>query len=554
MKSVIFLFFVHCVVCTQIVAYLDYNAQNEDIKYSVLLSIGNPHNRIKMTVDFNYDGLIVYSNLAELSSSWSSEGGGTDIVTFGDEKYRIHIILDPSRSLEESSKSCPSCGGIVGFSSSSFIWQIWSSMSLTSSTVILGSFHSLFKFKQHECNSCIVSCIPNVNGGLCATEGHVNGVLYKILFSSEPFTFLPEDFFYDYILNKNIYDDNINKWDPLVISFKGLPNVGTELLHFFNSKGAVVDKCLKSTEMKLYGKDLVIDSDRSHKKLLLRSHTLNDTVILGLTTLSHAIIHYDSPHNLMIIKKHEGNLNHSEPMLLAIAVLFWLFIRWECQDTSFFERDEAILSATFDAVNEIISVPIVITVYAIRPTSMVMKDFKEFYILTGVLIAIESIIIMSVVVSTFYKSRKLEPFTGFEYNYVKRSLNCIFSATGIWLAMVEKRTDSLGNLITFFVQGAIIYLLFYYIILALSYYYYVKKIKGDYIFALYSLGFLPLLAVYYIPTSAIYFVIPLCRYYASQVLEELYVSFVLIFYLLILILAINVVNSDIELARKRKIQ
>lgn len=80
--------------------------------------------------------------------------------------------------------------------------------------------------------------------------------------------------------------------------------------------------------------------------------------------------------------------------------------------------------------------------------------------------------------------------------------------------------------------------------------YYTKKIRGNTLFFIYGFVFIPLAFAYYIPTGAIYFVLPVCKYYASQVMEELYIGFALTVYTIFTILAIFIAKEDIAYAIK----
>jgi hypothetical protein len=551
--SLLFLpLFFSFVLSTQLAAYLDYNAETESIKYSILLSVGTPHNRLKLTIDYDYSGITIFKRLDETSITWSNDKSGSDVVTFGDEKYHVAITLDPNRALSQSENACPSCEGIIGFGEASFIWTVWSQISFTPSTIIFGKRSKALEITKHDCNACIAPCIPSINGGLCSTKAYLNGIKYNAIFSSGTYTYFPEEIYEGYIFGKNIYGDAVDDWEPINISF---PNIGTysnSLITYYSDRGGDITNCPISVNIKLRGDDLVIDSDKSHKKLLIKSHDLNDTIIFGLSILSHVILHYENGLNVILIKAHETYQHHSPFNLFAIGFLLWLVVRWDLQDISFKAKDDAVMSLIFDVPNEIIGIPFVFALFAIKKTTGIMKDYKLFYIATGIVISIEALIILIVVFATIHRTRRYEPYTGFKYNFIKRSLNCLFLSTGIWLAMIERRTDSLGNLITFIIQGVIAYYWVYYISMGIIYFYYRKKVLNDKIFASYCLIFLPLSGVYYIPTGIIYFVAPVCRYYASQIMEELYIGFALMFYMIVVLSAIYIAELDIGFAIIKK--
>jgi hypothetical protein len=551
LKFLVGLLFLSLVTCTQVTSYFDYNAQEERVTYSILLSVGIPHNRFELTVDFDSDKLVIFKRLDQISITYSTDRGGSDVVSFGDEQRRVPITMDPNKELDVSAKACGSCEGIIGMSQTSFFWRIWSSASFTQDTIILDAFHNLFILKKDKCNSCIASCVPSIHGGLCEMEVLLNGLPYKAILSASTFTYLPQDFYFNYTLGNNIYDGDIEKWTPLNITIPSIAPVSAELRGYFTGKGADITRCYPSIEIKLHGDDLVIDSDKSHKKLLLRSHNLTDTIILGLTTWSHLLMHYDFPRDFVVLKSHDRFYHHSIFNLIVILVLFRMLGRWEAQTVSITNKQDAKMAALFDSVNELIPIPLILAVYGMKSTFYIMHDYKAFYIVTGVVLSIQAIMILTVITYTLNRANT-SPLTGFRYEFVKKSLNCLFLSTGLWLALVEKRSDSLGNLLTFAIQGVICYFLFYYFVTGIVWAFYTKLFTKTKPFSIYCFLFIPLMMIYYISTSLIYFVLPVSRYYASQVIEEFYIAFTLIFYVAIMVLAIYVVNRDLAFVLQEK--
>lgn len=239
----------------------------------VELKAGTPRTTLRLALDFSGTGVTtVMPYSEEISSTYSSAGGGSDEVIISGKRVRLPFTYDPAKVAE---KGCSTCEGLLGVGASSPLWIIWKEATFGSGAITLDALaHTVRdaeRFNRIEVRAQKRNAIACDVGfsGLCRTQALVgpNRELNTVIFSFESSrTMVPPSVYDAYTSGRNIFDTNRGDWPDMRLEFTTLTN---------GSKDA-------SLEARIRRHDIVASTSRGDPELLLLPQTdFPNTTFIG---------------------------------------------------------------------------------------------------------------------------------------------------------------------------------------------------------------------------------------------------------------------------------
>jgi len=167
------------------------------------LAMGNPRKEMTFFVDFSSSSLISYVRLDQISYSYSTDFGGTDLIYISNTRMKVSVTL----AVRDRNK-CFDCDGVLGLGKNSFLWRYWSEATITPFYINLGDVHELFT--TESCGSFIVRCSEGSNAlkdHMCIIPVTFNNNSYPLTLNGQMKHSIPEQEFYSYVSSKNIFRD-----------------------------------------------------------------------------------------------------------------------------------------------------------------------------------------------------------------------------------------------------------------------------------------------------------------------------------------------------------
>ncbi len=547
--------------------------------YTLHLFVGTPPESLQFEITFKTDLFILYRQQRLHSVSYSEENGGSDIIFFGSKSYRVPIVFDPQRHLYGEHSHCIHCIGMIGFGKGSLFWQIWTDCSFTSISMIAGGLHDLmYSTGQKKCKGCIISCdVYSLDSSMCVTQGILENYrikndenMHKIRISIDnPFTYLPQKLYDRYMLGKNMFkDDPINDWEPLKISVPQMKIIELHLHSNLVQKGINVDSCEKSIRMIIDPSTLIYNFKVEGKTLLLKSNPdPNDTSItLGNSIWKQFIFYKTVNGEALFIQQHILHDHFSILSGIIFALLLWYLVRWKMTDmilTNIKDKNTFQVGNWLNAFYEF-TAPILSLIAILLPNNRdILSDFPVLYSISIVIYSVALILELFVTALWTINWLKLKPYKReiltqnvysiFRINFLRNITHETILMIGLWVIVVERRTEGISTALTVIINIYNLYNITFHVFLFLIYTIYsgwdgiIQNTNKKYnqttpsVFWILIILTLPLLFGFQFFASYVYFTAPLLMR-NSQIYKELILPSLVLFYIMIIILALEMVS------------
>lgn len=491
---------------SMIPSYLHHDKTTEFVGLAVKLNIGTPSSEYILIIDFNSNDITLKTSPEALSSTFSQENGGTDLVQVATQWYRFKMrVISSSSSLYED---CINCDGYLGLGKASQWWKLWPSMSFSAGTIVLGDTDDTFKTIQ-KCGFVLATCVDNSTApGLCTFSATINGVSQLVRIDSSYETFLSPPLYADNVMFHNLY--TTQKWNNLVIDITP-PSISTEIRNSLKLLKSSFGLCSTNKSFTISVGDLVTQDKRGRRSFDVSStEGDDDNSVLGLSIWKHWIVYVDMFHGYIAIRYSPIHEHVSGINLVMFIISVIMFVRWKMTNTNI---------KTFTKANERHN--IVICVYGIMGITVafvsifeantwtVLADFPVYRIATLATIIVGSLMAILMTISAFFVP-ETERLRSFRINVVKDvSLEHVV-LTSMWLLLVERRTDGIHTFPGVLIQIFMTYNLLFYLMLTVLYYIYTWNFKNrtSIHFTLFMAFVLPAFFFYQVATCYLFFVEP----------------------------------------------
>ncbi len=579
--------------------------------YVVSLYVGAPPELLDFEVTFKHGMYVIYRDQARHSMSFDPSRGGSELVYFGDQRFRVNMNYDPQREIYPEHNSCASCHGMMGLGRGSFFWQIFPDASFTSASVTAGDFNPVLMKNDGRnrfpevCKGCLIRCSPPITGygSLCDTGIRVKSLgnagnkeeaeelcgkkYYRIALSVDsPITYLPRDIYDYYIRGKNLYSDDVSDWGDIVVS---LDPTGPDepFASHAKSRGFDAEGCDRPMEVGISPEYLVSAFESSGMKLLIMPNEdeEDDTIRLGNSLWNHFIFYVSPSGEYAYVQSHSVHASVSPVLLALFVVLFVYLARWKLSSVDM-GINTRVLQMRTDSLDLffLITGPILSGFAIFLPiTTDIMADFPFLYAVSVAIWGVSVLLILLVtVVSFFYlnmlrnRSARINRHRLFQLNMMRNVAQETVLMIGLWVSVIDAREEGISTFLTALTNVYIVYNITAHTVLFLLYsVFYSRKViterldgygggggtgrvvvggggwRADRISFLWVLVFiyLALLLGFQVFASYVYFVTPLL-FRNSQLYTPLILPTLLLVYLFIIGLAIFVVTLLINRAIK----
>lgn len=509
-------------------AKIDQENKGNDV-YVVDVLLGKPFRPYRLRVSFSHAGIVLFRDISRLSSTYSFDYTGSDILKIGTGHYRIPVAM----SADTTDKGCLDCDGILGLEMGSVIWRIWPHISFSRATVYLGKQNPVI---DEISDKQTIRCEdPQISGSLCKSRGQLHipeiGISTETAIDINPTVEnieLPAKIYDAYMKGRNIYTDDLSKWPKLRVEIPALENKTFQFVispehHFASSLNAPRHVAIVRSE----GESLSIGTYILRQKII-HKNGLDTTLLLASSSSVDAL----SLANLFI--------------LLFLVVLY---SRWRITDLRKpVSSDYDVRNSMFNLFFETAGVGLTIAAYVIPSSLNVLESHIIIYVMTGVILGVSIFFKAVAVVRSFTFSQiKVSEYESILENSLVRSLTHeIILLTGMWLVLLERRVEYASTALVLFINVYLVYITLYYFFVMLSYIFYQKtRVSTDFVAFTFFVFLVFLVIVYQVLVAVNFFIRPLfVRNYS--IYEELLVPALALFYMLLAAIAVYVVQLYVK--------
>lgn len=429
--------------------------------YILNVDIGFPRKPYKLALDFTSSIITLYQPLDKISNSYSTDK--TDYIYIEKLRYRAPVAINYYTKATHD--------GTIGFNKSSFIWDYFSEISISASGIKLGAMHELIK-NGDGCNIYVSNCIESDH--LCTTRVTINKVTYDMSFSGKSQHILPSKEFNSYMSGKSLFSDSPQKWDNINVQLNQRNSFSKDQIAYFNSSGLDIINCRSNVNISIEGENVVPQTIKSSYKMMMNSHEKNE-VVIGLETWKNYIIYYNRRYDTMIVKNHVVQSHFSFGNIFSFCFLLTLFVRWKLINTG------KLVTTTHGSITgkwilfvcQMISMPFTIYLYCLSVTRSILDGYVGFTITIGIVVLLFICSLIYTMLIIFWKYRKVSFIWG-SINAVSYDNVLLY---GMWLAIIERRTDGLESFFTLVINIIIIYCIVYHMLVVIGYVYLVYPPK-----------------------------------------------------------------------------
>lgn len=176
------------------------------------LKVGVPEKSLALMLDFNSSGVEVDSCLYRESHTYDATGSKSDVILFEEQLFvgsepRGYFRMGVEQHCEEHQmpehyySNCvgPLCGGLIGASRRSALWQIWTSFTLSFEHLHLGSRNPYHK-SDPVGDDKEISCLGTSDERLCEYRAKIGGIEVTVDFHTEnSYIYVPESIYAMYM-------------------------------------------------------------------------------------------------------------------------------------------------------------------------------------------------------------------------------------------------------------------------------------------------------------------------------------------------------------------
>lgn len=383
--------------------------------YTTGLFLGNPIKKLKFEISFRHENLILFGNQSLNSISFikeNKENGfpASELIFFGSKSYRLPVENKLNFENGKPISRCLDCEGILGLKKNSIFWDIWPSISLSYGGIAFGDDEDSFLIDLNEedterfCQLERVKCLSDETG-ICTTEVYLttdgtpisnvsiqsgNITNLKLRFSGDhKYIYVPEYIFDQYMEGKNVYADDISKWNPLLF---WIPKSSFSSIH---------EKCKDRTMhinsgyiFELKPNELVTIKPNGVVEFILKSEkNMMDTIDIGIQIWNRFLLRKTTAYSNdgdLILKIHKVNDHVPITSLIMIFLVIVSLVRWHltAMDHIFTWTTNEKIYIFFEISIFVISV---ISMSLKNTTTVLIPDFTMYYVINIILVGISTI-------------------------------------------------------------------------------------------------------------------------------------------------------------------
>ena len=416
----------------------------------------------------------------EISSTYSSQKGGYDIITFFEQKYQIPVISDPNHETIRRIKNeyrCLDCDGILGMSQDSVLYKLFTKIGFSSSYISLGRDPSDSRMVEAS-RIHHVNCEPHVKG-LCTTTGsisfgtiHYNGIRIEIDPSMSGII-LPPQIYDEYMMDKNIYsmEKHHSDWDSIVVrSFDS---------SFWRTKNMKINEEEKEWteefEYNLHPDNFVFYSKTGTKLLGIKrgdenGFKTNYTITLGDTVLRKMLIERSGDELFLTDFNTFDDIDAWNLLLFSFQ---WFFLlRWTVVNLNIYDLslDWNLKYSWFEIIFEWTAVVISFVAILLPDTLDLLDTHEDIYIGSWVLLGFG--IFLKIFLKIYYLRR--DKINYFIHRYKDHYLRLIDSflehvilLTGLWILVLQSRTEGGNSPLLFLINVTMLFIIGSYFVISI---------------------------------------------------------------------------------------
>lgn len=458
-----------------------YDEHNREANIITNVNIGTPAKSYMLSIDFGVTDIVMFTDLARESISYTSEGNGSDVVQFGTVRFRPPVLVEVGNAA--SFRTCQSCQGVLGLARDSVVWRLWSEASFTPGLFLFGDMHPIFGSRLFGGMGCLFSisrCQALDTEYLCTAPAMQGNNNYNISISMYGKTILPFDMFTAYMEDKDLYTDQYILWNSLDLIIPHTEVNDSYLAPLTETETDFYNECAANFTLQLRGADMAIGNLGSLKRtLLIEPHTTypdqadrflinNSTlswdnhIILGVQAWRSFAIHWDAVRQVIFLKEHNLYDNYSMIVCFLVAIINAIFIFWKLTAPAMSMLDKDDVRETFHlwqrdrmwhVIVRILGDLVVVASLILPSINAVLSEFTFVYVYTIMQTCVLGVIdLVCTLIGIFLGKRLRETpapplitHTWIRLNIVQNVCHETLLLTGMWILFAEKRVDTLGN-------------------------------------------------------------------------------------------------------------
>ena len=525
--------------------------------FAIDMWVGTPPQLLTFEITFKHGIFILYRNQKLHSSTFSERGGLNDFFYVGTQKNRMKFDYDPTRIARGEESHCNACHGMLGLGAGSFFHQIWPDILYTKNSVMLEKFNQPF---ESEKKGCLVSCdVDRPEISICSTRAVLLNYLgiesteYKVDFSLDnPNTYLPRHLYDRFMQGRNVYDKEAQKWPPMKLKVSRIDNQDPHEKADMLSKGINTDHSVDTMTINFEPDDFIREVASNHKVLLLHPNENGDntTITLGNSILNDFSLYKSVTGRYLFIFVNEVPPHLSAGLLVLFLIIFTYWLIWKLTFDRQSKQRQNVKKITFFGMFLEITAPFLTLTALLLPFPRnVMESFPALRI--GVIVIFVYAVVVKAIYLFYVLSGRLSKnsyYHIFKVNFLRNLSHEIILMIGLWVSVLERRTEGVGNFLTLIINFFILYTISYYFILFLEFQIYSGTNASQGADGSYSLTWLsimisvPLLLGFQVFATHFFFATPIILR-SAQLYEELILPTLILTYILLVILARYIVSA-----------
>lgn len=447
--------------------------------YSADFEIGSPPQTYRLQIDFGYDKIALFKDLTEVSTTFSKQRGGYDVVFFHKTNYFVPVVSDPRRNAINQMRNefmCVDCVGILGMSYDSVFYKIFNKVGFSTSYISLGK-HPDESRMQDASKIHHVNC-ESYAKGLCSTSGsisfgnvHYNSMRIEIDPSMQGIV-LPPQIYDEYMEGKNVYSNSNHhsNWEPIEIR-----SFDTTFWRTVDMKiGEKQKEWTESLEYTLHPNNFVYES-RTRARILGINRGPEDiiyqnkTVRLGDSVLRNLLIERTSEGLFLTEFQTFDNIDDVNLFFFIIQVI--LTLRWTVVNQNIYDltTDWNLKYPWFEIFFEWTGVVISIVAIFLPQTFDLLENHQDIYIGTWFLLGFAVIlkVFLKIYLSVTDKINYfIHRYTGHYVRLTDSFLTHVILLTGLWILVLQSRTEGGNSPLLFLVNVLLLFIISFYFIVA----------------------------------------------------------------------------------------
>ncbi len=446
------------------------------------IRIGNPPRVYKMQIDFEESNIVLFSNLNEISTTYSEQLNGFDYISFWEKFYLLPITLENRIDYEKYPRfNCADCKGILGLSLSSPILDMFPTIGFSRDYLTLGKPSSEIGYdaskRLHKLNC-------QIKNNLCTSKGDLR--VENILFPGIDIDFdpsvnhltLPWYIYDEYMYKKNIYTDDISKWEKLNVRIKNKnfkPNQKTDKIEQEDVKNIPNENYNHVFNYNIEPSHYITHSLKNTKIMSIKRGSEvgrnNNTLVLGSSVLRDFVF-TKTNQNVFLLEEFETSDSLSLTNYALFAIQGYFLIRWFVItiDTLFPKHGETEKKTIGDVITEWIPVAVAIVSLCLPEIFGLMEERLELYIGSCFVIGFSIVLKLGLFIDYWLEYHQ-NPFLIRANTYVRRMLNSfveeIIIITSVWILTLPSRTEGGDSLALLIANIYLVFTIFKYLIIAI---------------------------------------------------------------------------------------